>query len=100
MDDFLFEIVDLSSTIDTGKWARFYDEIPVDPYVDEGYRYKAVAWLRVKHACAAVNAAIDRLVHHSVILEFDVPSFRTEDAKTKDQKEKEVKNGAKKSASR
>jgi hypothetical protein len=26
-------------------------------------------------------AAIDRLVHHSAILEFDVPSFRTEDAK-------------------
>jgi len=26
-------------------------------------------------------AAIDRFVHHSVILEFDVPSFRTENAK-------------------
>ena len=25
-------------------------------------------------------AAIDRLVHHSVILEFDVPSYRTQDA--------------------
>ena len=29
----------------------------------------------------ATAAAIDRLVHHSVLLEFDVPSFRTEQAK-------------------
>ena len=29
----------------------------------------------------ATAAAIDRLVHHAVILEFDVPSYRTEDAK-------------------
>jgi hypothetical protein len=29
----------------------------------------------------ATAAAIDRLVHHSVLLEFDVPSFRTEHAK-------------------
>ena len=42
-------------------------------------------------------AAIDRLVHHSVILEFDVPSYRTEDAKKrgvdieKDPKSKEEK---------
>jgi hypothetical protein len=28
----------------------------------------------------ATAAAIDRLVHHSVLLEFDVPSFRTEQA--------------------
>jgi DNA replication protein DnaC len=31
-------------------------------------------------------AAIDRLVHHSVILELDVPSFRMEQAKHKNQK--------------
>jgi hypothetical protein len=29
----------------------------------------------------ATAAAIDRLVHHSALLEFDVPSFRTEHAK-------------------
>jgi hypothetical protein len=29
----------------------------------------------------ATAAAIDRLAHHSVILEFDVPSYRTERAK-------------------
>jgi len=31
-------------------------------------------------------SAIDRLVHHSVILEFDVPSFRTEKAKARKQR--------------
>lgn len=29
----------------------------------------------------ATAAAIDRLVHHAVILEFDVPSYRTESAR-------------------
>jgi hypothetical protein len=29
----------------------------------------------------AAVVAIDRLVHHSVLLEFDVPSFRAEHAK-------------------
>lgn len=33
-------------------------------------------------------AAIDRLVHHSVILELNVPSFRMEQAKTRNRKEK------------
>jgi len=33
--------------------------IPVDPYVQEGYRYKALAWLRVKHRLGTVNEAID-----------------------------------------
>ena len=28
----------------------------------------------------ATAAAIDRVVHHSVILEFDVPSYRTDGA--------------------
>ena len=28
-------------------------------------------------------AAIDRVVHHSVILEFDVPSYRGEEAKSR-----------------
>ena len=29
----------------------------------------------------ATAAAIDRVVHHSVILEFDVPSYRTSEAR-------------------
>ena len=38
-------------------------------------------WERIFKNPMATAAAIDRLVHHAVILEFDVPSFRGEDAK-------------------
>ena len=34
-------------------------------------------WDRIFRDQMATAAAIDRLVHHSVLLEFDVPSFRT-----------------------
>jgi DNA replication protein DnaC len=37
-------------------------------------------WGRIFKDPMTTAAAIDRLVHHSVILEFDVPSFRTETA--------------------
>lgn len=40
-------------------------------------------WERIFKNPMTTAAAIDRLVHHSVILEFDVPSYRTEDAKRK-----------------
>ena len=36
---------------------------------------------------AAAAAAIDRVVHHSVILEFDVPSYRTDAAQQRGQAE-------------
>jgi len=35
----------------------------------------------------ATAAAIDWVVHHSVILEFDVPSYRTGEAKGRQQNE-------------
>jgi hypothetical protein len=38
-------------------------------------------WNRIFRDQMATAAAIDRMVHHSVLLEFDVPSFRTEQAK-------------------
>jgi DNA replication protein DnaC len=38
-------------------------------------------WDRIFKNPMATAAAIDRLVHHAVILEFDVSSYRTEDAK-------------------
>ena len=38
-------------------------------------------WDRIFKHPMATAAAIDRLVHHAVILEFDVSSFRTEDAR-------------------
>jgi hypothetical protein len=59
LSEFLYEIVDASSMIDVKALAPSYASIPVDPYVAEGYRYKALAWLRVKHRLGAVNAAID-----------------------------------------
>ncbi len=34
-------------------------------------------WEKVFANPMATAAAIDRIVHHSVILEFDVPSYRT-----------------------
>lgn len=39
-------------------------------------------WDRIFGNPMATAAAIDRIVHHSVILEFDVPSYRTQGAKT------------------
>jgi DNA replication protein DnaC len=45
-------------------------------------------WDRIFKNPMTTAAAIDRLVHHSVILEFDVPSFRTEDAKARGAKSK------------
>jgi DNA replication protein DnaC len=37
-------------------------------------------WERIFANPMATAAAIDRVVHHSVILEFDVPSYRTDAA--------------------
>ena len=43
-------------------------------------------WEKVFHNPMATAAAIDRLVHHSVILEFDVPSYRTGKAQQRQRK--------------
>ena len=59
LSDFLYESVDVSSLIDVQALAAAYAAIPVDPYIAEGYRYKALAWLRVKHRLGTVNPAID-----------------------------------------
>ena len=37
-------------------------------------------WTKVFGNPMATSAAIDRIVHHSVMLEFDVPSYRTNEA--------------------
>lgn len=39
-------------------------------------------WDQIFHSPMATAAAIDRIVHHSVILEFDVPSYRTDAARS------------------
>ena len=43
-------------------------------------------WDRIFKNPMTTAAAIDRLVHHSVILEFDGPSFRAEDARKKNRR--------------
>lgn len=47
-------------------------------------------WDRIFKNPMATAAAIDRLVHHSTILELDVPSYRTEDAKKKNKKPDDI----------
>ena len=42
-------------------------------------------WDQIFQNPMATAAAIDRVVHHSVILEFDVPSYRTDEAKGRQQ---------------
>ena len=42
-------------------------------------------WERIFANPMATAAAIDRVVHHSVILEFDVPSYRTDTAQQRGQ---------------
>jgi hypothetical protein len=60
LSDFLYETVDASSFINVNSWVPFFDLIPVDPYIKEGYRYKAIAWFRVKHDKAPANEGIDQ----------------------------------------
>ncbi len=59
LSEFLYESVDATSMIDVKALASAYAAIPVDPYVEDGYRYKALAWLRVKHRLGTVSKAID-----------------------------------------
>ena len=40
-------------------------------------------WEKVFANPMATGAAIDRIVHHSVILEFDLPSYRTNEAQNR-----------------
>ena len=40
-------------------------------------------WEKVFANTMATAAAIDRIVHHSVILEFDLPSYRTNAAQNR-----------------
>jgi hypothetical protein len=56
---FLYEDIDVTGIVDVKSWGRYYDEIPVDPYIKEGYRYKAIRWFRIKHRMADANKGID-----------------------------------------
>ena len=44
-------------------------------------------WERIFANPMATAAAIDRVVHHAVILEFDVPSYRTDAVQQRGQSE-------------
>ena len=48
-------------------------------------RLPARLWDQIFQNPMATAAAIDRVVHHSVILEFDVPSYRTREAQGRQQ---------------
>src|SRR5689334_18983555 len=59
LSNFLYEAIDVSSFVDTKKWSQYFNQIPVDPYIKEGYRFKAIAWFRVKHDRSAAIDGID-----------------------------------------
>jgi hypothetical protein len=59
LSGFLYEAIDASRFVDVKSWRPSFDEIPVDPYIRDGYRYKSLAWCRIKHAKAAPIEAID-----------------------------------------
>jgi hypothetical protein len=59
LSNFLYKAVDASGFINVKSWAAFFDGIPVDPYIKEGYRYKAIGWFRIKHRKAPAVAGID-----------------------------------------
>jgi hypothetical protein len=59
LSKFLFEAIDASKFIDVGSWSPYFDAIPVDPYIKDGYRYKTIAWFRVKHAMTPAIREID-----------------------------------------
>ena len=56
-------------------------------YGDFSGRSDSRFWERIFANPMATAAAIDRVVHHSVILEFDVPSYRTNAAQQRVQAE-------------
>lgn len=56
---FLYQSIDASRFMDVQGWSSFFDAIPRDPYIKDGYRYKSIAWFRVKHSKAAAMAEID-----------------------------------------
>lgn len=57
--DFLYEAIDVSKYAGIKNWGQYFDEIPVDPYISDGYRFKSIAWFRIKHEKAKAIAEID-----------------------------------------
>ncbi len=62
LPEFLYDAIDASQFIDVKDWSQYFDAIPVDPYIADGYRYKSIAWFRVKHIKAEANPGIDEKI--------------------------------------
>src|SRR6185437_14046969 len=62
LSTFLYKAIDVSQWVDLKSWSQFFDEIPVDPYIKDGYRYKSIAWFRIKHKKADAIDAIDEQI--------------------------------------
>src|SRR5690242_4286107 len=62
LSNFIYESIDASSFINVNAWLEFFDTIPVDPYIKDGYRYKAIAWFRIKHRKAVAIKEIDERI--------------------------------------
>ncbi len=60
LSTFLYESIDASTFMNVKGWSKYYDKIPVDPYVKDGYRYKSIAWFRIKHQDVPANEGIDK----------------------------------------
>lgn len=62
LSSFLYQAFDTAAFIDVNSWSPYYDAIPVDPYIKDGYRYKSIAWFRMKHDHAPAIAGIDERI--------------------------------------
>jgi len=62
LSGFLYQAIDASAIIDVKSWAPAFDAIPVDPYIKEGYRYKSIAWVRIKHQKTSAIEGIDERI--------------------------------------
>lgn len=62
LSGFLYESMNTSAFMDVSGWKAAFDEIPVDPYIKEGYRYKSIAWLRIKHEAVPSIEGIDERI--------------------------------------
>ncbi|MBA2248819.1 MAG: 2OG-Fe dioxygenase family protein [Chitinophagaceae bacterium] len=62
LSNFIYESIDASSFININSWKQFFEEIPVDQYIKDGYRYKSIAWFRIKHCMAPAIKEIDERI--------------------------------------
>ncbi|KAI9348468.1 2OG-Fe dioxygenase-domain-containing protein [Obelidium mucronatum] len=59
-----FHIFDDSATLDFSSLSKLFEQVPVDPYVKAGCRYKTLAWLRVQRIANAASAQFPSSERH------------------------------------